>query len=61
MDPILSYLSKDILPADQKEAAKVRKTATRYWVSREGKLYKKSYTGPYFLCVHPDLDQNLLY
>jgi hypothetical protein len=33
MDPILDYLSKDILPADQKEAAKIRKTATRYWIS----------------------------
>ena len=61
MDPILDYLVKDILPADQKEAAKVRRTATRYWVSREGKLYKKSYTGPYLLCVHLDLVQNLLY
>jgi hypothetical protein len=29
MDPILNYLLKDILLADQKEAAKVRKTATR--------------------------------
>uniref|UniRef100_A0A2N9FJY0 RNase H type-1 domain-containing protein n=1 Tax=Fagus sylvatica TaxID=28930 RepID=A0A2N9FJY0_FAGSY len=29
MDPILGYLSNDILPADQKEAAKIRKTATR--------------------------------
>uniref|UniRef100_A0A2N9IK88 RNase H type-1 domain-containing protein n=1 Tax=Fagus sylvatica TaxID=28930 RepID=A0A2N9IK88_FAGSY len=29
MDPILDYLLKDVLPADQKEAAKVRKTATR--------------------------------
>uniref|UniRef100_A0A2N9HKT5 Uncharacterized protein n=1 Tax=Fagus sylvatica TaxID=28930 RepID=A0A2N9HKT5_FAGSY len=61
MDPILDYLSKDILQADQKEAAKVHKTITRYWVSREGKLYKKSFTGPYLLCVHPDLVQNLLY
>ena len=61
MDPILGYLSKDILPADQKEAAKIRKTATRYWVSREGKLYKKSYTGPYLFCVHPDQVLNLLY
>jgi ribonuclease HI len=61
MDPILDYLTKDILPADQKEAAKIRKNATRYWVSREGKLYKKSYTGPYLLCVHPDLVPNLLY
>uniref|UniRef100_A0A2N9EA67 Integrase catalytic domain-containing protein n=1 Tax=Fagus sylvatica TaxID=28930 RepID=A0A2N9EA67_FAGSY len=28
MDPILNYLLKDILPANQKEIAKVRKTAT---------------------------------
>ena len=61
MDPILDYLSKEILPADQKEVAKIRKTATRYWISREGKLYKRSYTGSYLLCVHPDLVQNLLY
>uniref|UniRef100_A0A2N9J2Z7 Uncharacterized protein n=1 Tax=Fagus sylvatica TaxID=28930 RepID=A0A2N9J2Z7_FAGSY len=46
---------------DQKEAAKIRRDATRYWVSREGKLYKKSYTGPYLLCVHPDVVPDLLY
>jgi ribonuclease HI len=61
MDLILDYLTKNILPADQKKAAKIRKKATRYWVSREGKLYKKSYTGPYLLCVHPDLVPNFLY
>uniref|UniRef100_A0A2N9EQY4 RNA-directed DNA polymerase n=1 Tax=Fagus sylvatica TaxID=28930 RepID=A0A2N9EQY4_FAGSY len=61
MDPILNYLTKDMLPADQKEAAKIRRDVTRYWVSREGKLYKKSYTGPYLLCVHPDLVPDLLY
>uniref|UniRef100_A0A2N9HPE1 Uncharacterized protein n=1 Tax=Fagus sylvatica TaxID=28930 RepID=A0A2N9HPE1_FAGSY len=61
MDPILNYLTKDVLPADQKEAAKIRRNATRYWVSREGKLYKKSYTGPYLLCVHPDMVPDLLY
>uniref|UniRef100_A0A2N9EM81 Uncharacterized protein n=1 Tax=Fagus sylvatica TaxID=28930 RepID=A0A2N9EM81_FAGSY len=36
MDPILNYLTKDVLPADQKEAAKIRRNATRaigqgYW------------------------------
>ena len=61
MDPILDYLTKDVLPKDQKEAAKIRRNATRYWVSREGKLYKKSYTRPYLFCVHPDLVPNLLY
>uniref|UniRef100_A0A2N9FJ95 Integrase catalytic domain-containing protein n=1 Tax=Fagus sylvatica TaxID=28930 RepID=A0A2N9FJ95_FAGSY len=61
MDPILNYLTKDVLPEDQKEAAKIRRDATRYWVSREGKLYKKSYTGPYLLCVHPNVVPDLLY
>ena len=61
MDPILNYLTKDVLPADKKEAAKIRRNATRYWVSREGKLYKRSYTGPYLLCVHPDMVPDLLY
>ena len=61
MDPILNYLSKDILLADPKEAAKVRKTTMKYWVSREGRLHKRSYTGPYLLCVHLDLVQNLMY
>uniref|UniRef100_A0A2N9G212 RNA-directed DNA polymerase n=1 Tax=Fagus sylvatica TaxID=28930 RepID=A0A2N9G212_FAGSY len=46
---------------ERKEAAKIHKIAMRYWISREGKLYKKSYTGPYLLCVHPDLVPNLLY
>jgi ribonuclease HI len=61
MDPILNYLTKDMLSADQKEAAKIRRDATRYLVSQEGKLYEKSYTGPYLLCVHPDLVPDLLY
>jgi ribonuclease HI len=30
MDPILNYLTKDVLPADQKEAAKIHRNATRY-------------------------------
>uniref|UniRef100_A0A2N9FQ06 Uncharacterized protein n=1 Tax=Fagus sylvatica TaxID=28930 RepID=A0A2N9FQ06_FAGSY len=29
MDPILNYLTKDVLPADQKETAKIRRNATR--------------------------------
>jgi ABC-type transporter Mla subunit MlaD len=60
MSPILAYLKDDILPADRKEADRVRRVAPRYWVSKEGHLYKRSYTGPYLRCVHPDTVQNLL-
>uniref|UniRef100_A0A2N9IEJ0 Integrase catalytic domain-containing protein n=1 Tax=Fagus sylvatica TaxID=28930 RepID=A0A2N9IEJ0_FAGSY len=61
MSPILAYLKKDVLPEDQKEADRIRRIAPRYWVSKEGHLYRRSYTGPYLRCVHPDTVQDLLW
>uniref|UniRef100_A0A2N9H088 Uncharacterized protein n=1 Tax=Fagus sylvatica TaxID=28930 RepID=A0A2N9H088_FAGSY len=61
MSPILAYLKDDILPADRKEADRIRRIAPRYWVSKEGNLYRRSFTGPYLRCVHPDTVQNLLW
>ena len=61
MSPILAYLKDDILLADHKEVDRIRRVAPRYWVSKEGHLYKRSYTGPYLRCVHPDTVQNLLW
>jgi hypothetical protein len=54
MSPILAYLKDDILPADRKEADRIRRVTPRYWVSKEGHLYRRSYTRPYLGCVHPD-------
>uniref|UniRef100_A0A2N9GIN6 Uncharacterized protein n=1 Tax=Fagus sylvatica TaxID=28930 RepID=A0A2N9GIN6_FAGSY len=61
MGPILAYLKDDILPTDRKEADRIRRIAPRYWVSKEGNLYRRSFTGPYLRCVHPDTVQNLLW
>uniref|UniRef100_A0A2N9I3J5 Uncharacterized protein n=1 Tax=Fagus sylvatica TaxID=28930 RepID=A0A2N9I3J5_FAGSY len=61
MSPILAYLKDDILPANRKEADCIRRLAPRYWVSKEGNLYRRSFTGPYLRCVHPDTVQNLLW
>jgi ribonuclease HI len=61
MSPILAYLKEDILPTDRKEADRIRRIAPRYWVSKEGYLYRRSFTGPYLRCVHPDTVQNLLW
>uniref|UniRef100_A0A2N9FK28 Uncharacterized protein n=1 Tax=Fagus sylvatica TaxID=28930 RepID=A0A2N9FK28_FAGSY len=61
MSPILAYLKDDILPTDRKEADRIRRIAPRYWVSKEGNLYRRSFTGPYLRCVHPDTVQNLLW
>uniref|UniRef100_A0A2N9HGN5 Uncharacterized protein n=1 Tax=Fagus sylvatica TaxID=28930 RepID=A0A2N9HGN5_FAGSY len=61
MDPLVAYLRNNELPEDQKEADMVKRKAPGYWLSKEGNLYKRSFSGPYLLCVHPDLVNNLLY
>ena len=46
------FLKEDILPEDKSEADKVRRKAPRFWLSENQKLYKKSFSSPYLLCVH---------
>jgi len=60
MDPILLFLEKDILPEEKSEAEKVRRKAPRFWLSEDKKLYKRSFSGPYLLCVHPEASELLL-
>ena len=33
----------------------------RFWLSKDSKLYKWSFSGPYLLCVHLDIVEDLLY
>ena len=54
MDSITHFLKEDILPEEKIEADKIRKKATSYWLSEDSKLYRRSFPGPYLLCVHPD-------
>ncbi|XXG88387.1 hypothetical protein AAC387_Pa12g0601 [Persea americana] len=61
MDPIVAYLKDDQLPEDKIEAHKIRLKATRFWLSPDGRLYKKSFTGPYLQCVHPSKVEDFLY
>ena len=60
MDSIIQFLKENILPEERIEADKVRRKATRYWLSEKQKLYKRSFSGPYLLCVHPELTESLL-
>ncbi|XP_075640281.1 uncharacterized protein LOC142612035 [Castanea sativa] len=60
MDPIVTFLQHGILPEDITVAEKVRRSAPRYWLSEEKKLYRRSYIGPYLLCVHPEAVEPLL-
>ena len=60
MDPIVVFLKEDILPEGKSEAEKIRRSAARFWLSEDHKLYRRSYSGPYLLCVHPEASELLL-
>ena len=53
MDPLVLFLKEDILLDEKTEADKIRRNASRFWLSEDQKLYKRSFSGPYLLCVHP--------
>ena len=52
MDPIIQFLSKDVLPEDKSEAKKIRWKAPQFWLFEDQKLYILSFSGPYLLCIH---------
>jgi len=61
MDPIIDLLAKDRVPDDEKEAKKIRRVASRYWLSANRKLYWRSFGGPYLLCLHLEKVNELLF
>ena len=60
MDSISLFLEKDVLLEEKSKADKVRRKAPRFWLSEDRKLYKRSFSGPYLLCVHPEMSKSLL-
>ena len=60
MDSIIQFLREDTLPEEKIEADKIQKNATRFWLSKNQKLYKRSFSGPYLLCIHPEMTELLL-
>ena len=61
MNPIIDFLAEDKIPDDEKEAKKIRRVAPRYWLSADRKLYRRSFEGPYLLCLHPEKVNELLF
>ena len=59
MDPISLFLERDILLEEKSEAEKVRRKAPRFWLSEDRKLYKRSFSGLYLLCVHSEASESL--
>ena len=60
MDSIVLFLKENILLEGKSEVDKVRKKVPRFWLSEDQKLYKRSFSGPYLLCVHPEALELLL-
>ena len=60
MNPIIDFLAEDRVSDDEKEANRVRQVAARYRLSVDRKLYRKSFRGPYLLCLHPKKVNELL-
>ena len=60
MDSISLFLERDILPEEKFEAEKVQRKAPRSWLFEDRKLYKRFFSGPYLLCVHPEASKSLL-
>ena len=54
MDSIMAYIKDGMLLEDSFKVEKIWCKAPKYWLLREGKLYKCLYTGPCLLCVHPE-------
>ena len=60
MDLKVLFLKEDILLERKSEADKVRRKAPRFWLSEDQKLYKRSFSRPYLLCIHPKASELLL-
>ena len=60
MDPLVLFLKEGTSPDGKGKADKVRRKAPRFWLSEEKKLYKRSFSRPYLLCVHPKVVEPLL-
>ena len=60
MDPIVPFLKEDILPKGKFKVDKVQTKALQFWLFEDQKLYKRSFSRPYLLCVHPEASKLLL-
>ena len=60
MDPMILFLKEDILPEEKSKADKVQRKACQFWLSEDLKLYKRFFSGPYLLCIHPEASELLL-
>ena len=54
MDPIILFLKQNVLLKNKSKDEKVRRKTPLFWLFEDQKLYKRSFSGPYLLCIHPE-------
>ena len=52
MDSIIPFLKDDVLLEKKGEVDKMRRKAHRFWLSEDQMLYRRSFSGPYLICIH---------
>ncbi|XP_075670109.1 uncharacterized protein LOC142639858 [Castanea sativa] len=60
IDPVVLYLKENILLEEKSKAEKVCRKAPWFWLSKDQKLYKRSFSGPYLLCMNLKVTKLLL-
>ena len=60
IDSIVAFLKEGTLPDEKGEAEKIRIKLPHFWLFKEQKLYKRSFSGSYLLCVHLEAVEPLL-
>ena len=60
MDPIVEFLAENRLPSEAKEAEKVCRVSAQFWLSKDCRLYQRSFGGPYLLFLRPNKVDELL-
>nr|XP_023873144.1 uncharacterized protein LOC111985720 [Quercus suber] len=60
MDPIVRFLKDNVLLEEKSKVEKIRRKASQFWLFEDHKLYRRSYFGPYLLCIHPKASELLL-
>ena len=60
MDPFVLFLKEGVLPNKKGEEEKIRRKTPRFWLSKEQKLYKCSFSRSYLHCVQLEVVEPLL-
>ena len=52
MNPIFDYLQNDILQENKEETQRIKAMSARF-ILVQGKIYSRSFSGPYLMCIEP--------